>query len=150
MAVTTATSAAWLRGQNVQDVCMESTSKYWIPVFNILKQCGLSQSCPPEIRKTGQRAQDRFPERHPHRQPVPDGSCRGIFYPPADFRDLMELCRYCLKLTYMRTSEKSRFQNLMTISRMRLDCVSSAPSVNRHSASWNTLSWQAQARTSMT
>ena len=47
--------------------------------------------------------------------------------PPADIRDLRELCRYRLKLTYMRTSEKNRFQNSMTISKVRLDCVFSDP-----------------------
>ena len=33
--------AQWFKDQGVQDVCMESTGKYWIPVFNILEQCGL-------------------------------------------------------------------------------------------------------------
>ena len=28
----------WLTGHNCFDVCMESTGKYWIPVFNILEQ----------------------------------------------------------------------------------------------------------------
>ena len=27
----------WLLSYNCQDVCMESTGKYWIPVFNILE-----------------------------------------------------------------------------------------------------------------
>ena len=27
----------WLKSNNCFDVCMESTSKYWIPVFNILE-----------------------------------------------------------------------------------------------------------------
>ena len=49
------------------------------------------------------------------------------FIPPADIRDLRELCRYRLKLTYMRTSEKNRFQNSMTVSKVRLDCVFSDP-----------------------
>ena len=49
------------------------------------------------------------------------------YIPPADIRDLRELCRYRLKLTYMRTSEKNRFQNSMTISKVRLDSVFSDP-----------------------
>ena len=28
---------AWLSNNNCRDVCMESTGKYWIPVFNILE-----------------------------------------------------------------------------------------------------------------
>ena len=34
--------AAWLKEHGVQDVCMESTGKYWIPVFNILEQNGIN------------------------------------------------------------------------------------------------------------
>jgi hypothetical protein len=49
------------------------------------------------------------------------------FIPPADIRDLRELCRYGLKLTYIRTSEKNRFQNSMTISKIRLDSVFTDP-----------------------
>lgn len=30
--------AAWLAEHNRKDVCMESTGKYWIPVYNILDQ----------------------------------------------------------------------------------------------------------------
>jgi len=30
--------AAWLADNNCRDVCMESTGKYWIPVFNLLEQ----------------------------------------------------------------------------------------------------------------
>ncbi len=29
--------ADWLSSNNCNDVCMESTGKYWIPVFNILE-----------------------------------------------------------------------------------------------------------------
>ena len=31
----------WLAKYNCKDVCMESTGKYWIPVFNILEQHNL-------------------------------------------------------------------------------------------------------------
>lgn len=27
----------WLRSHHCSDVCMESTGKYWIPIFNILE-----------------------------------------------------------------------------------------------------------------
>lgn len=49
------------------------------------------------------------------------------FIPPADIRDLRELCRYRLKLTYIRTAEKNRFQNSMTVSKIRLDSVFTDP-----------------------
>lgn len=29
--------AVWLAGNNCKDVCLESTGKYWIPIYNILE-----------------------------------------------------------------------------------------------------------------
>ena len=29
--------AEWLKSNNCRDVCMESTGKYWIPIYNILE-----------------------------------------------------------------------------------------------------------------
>ncbi len=31
----------WLTDNNCYDVCMESTGKYWVPVFNILEERGI-------------------------------------------------------------------------------------------------------------
>ena len=31
----------WLHENNCLDVCMESTGKYWVPVFNILEKRGI-------------------------------------------------------------------------------------------------------------
>lgn len=33
--------AEWLKSYGVEDVCMESTGKYWIPVYDILEHNGL-------------------------------------------------------------------------------------------------------------
>ncbi len=33
--------AGWMKSYGVQDACMESTGKYWIPVYDILEQNGL-------------------------------------------------------------------------------------------------------------
>ena len=33
--------ADWLRENDCLDVCMESTGKYWVPVFNILEKRGI-------------------------------------------------------------------------------------------------------------
>ena len=33
--------AVWLHENDCLDVCMESTGKYWVPVFNILEKCDI-------------------------------------------------------------------------------------------------------------
>lgn len=38
--------AEWLKSYGVEDVCMESTGKYWIPVYDILEHNGLKPVLP--------------------------------------------------------------------------------------------------------
>ena len=122
------TMAIWLKEHGVQDVCMESTGKYWIPVFNILEQNGIKPilTHPKYVKQAnGQKTdfRDAIHMASMFRMDLVVAS----FIPPADIRDLRELCRYRLKLTYMRTAEKNRFQNSMTISKVRLDSVFTDP-----------------------
>lgn len=120
--------ADWLASYGVSDVCMESTGKYWIPVFDILEQKGLKPilTHPKYVKQAKGRKTDFRDAIHIaslFRMDLVSAS----FIPPADIRDLRELCRYRLKLTYCRTAEKNRFQNSMTISKVRLDSVFTDP-----------------------
>ena len=120
--------AEWFQDYGVQDVCMESTGKYWIPVFNILEQAGLKPVLThPKYVKQAKGQKTDFRDAIHIASMFRMDLVVASFIPPADIRDLRELCRYHLKLTYMRTSEKNRFQNSMTISKVRLDCVFSDP-----------------------
>lgn len=51
------------------------------------------------------------------------GIVRGSFLPNKDIRILRELTRYLYKLTNMRTSEKNRFTNALTVGNCKLDMV---------------------------
>ncbi len=120
--------AQWFKSYGVQDVCMESTGKYWIPVHDILEHSGLKPvlTHPKYVKQAkGQKTdfRDAIHIANLFRMDLVVAS----FIPPADIRDLRELCRYRLKLTYMRTSEKNRYQNSMTVSRIRLDSVFTDP-----------------------
>lgn len=120
--------AEWLRSYGVQDVCMESTGKYWIPVYDILEYNGLKPvlTHPKYVKQAKGRKTDFRDAIHIANLFRMD-LVVASFIPPADIRDLRELCRYRLKLTYMRTSEKNRYQNSMTVSRIRLDSVFTDP-----------------------
>lgn len=107
---------------------MESTGKYWIPFFNILEQCGLKPVLThPKYVKQAKGQKTDFRDAIHIASLFRMDLVVASFVPPADIRSLRELCRYRLKLTYMRTSEKNRFQNSMTVSKVRLDCVFSNP-----------------------
>ena len=120
--------AEWFAAYGIVDVCMESTGKYWIPVFDILEQKGLKPvlTHPKYVKQVKGRKtdfRDAMNIANLFRMDVVAAS----FIPPSDIRDLRELCRYRLKLTYMRTAEKNRYQNSMTVSKVRIDSVFKDP-----------------------
>lgn len=122
-----ATLRDWLLTQDCHDVCMESTSKYWIPIFNILEpHMHVILTHPKYVKAIKGKKTDKRDAKwiaNLFRFDI----VKASFIPPADIRALRELSRYRLKLSYMRTAEKNRYQNSMTISRIRIDCVLTDP-----------------------
>lgn len=117
----------WLLAQGCHDVCMESTGKYWIPIFNILEpHMNVILTHPKYVKAIKGKKTDKRDAKwiaNLFRFDI----VKASFIPPADIRALRELSRYRLKLSYMRTAEKNRYQNSMTISRIRIDCVLTDP-----------------------
>ena len=113
----------WLAQNNCQDICMESTGKYWIPVYNILEStCRLVLAHPKYVKaikgkKTDKRDAKWIADIFKH------DLINGSFIPPADIRQLRDLVRYRLKLTNYTTGEKNRAQNCLTVSNIKLDDV---------------------------
>ena len=55
--------ATWLAENNCKDVCMESTGKYWIPIYNILEpSCNIVLALP-KIRKSDSGKENRQARR---------------------------------------------------------------------------------------
>ena len=110
----------WLVTNNTLDVCMESTGKYWIPVFNILEEkCKCIITHPKYVRtilgkKTDKKDSVWIADMFKH------GLVEPSFMPPADIRQLRDLMRYRNKLVNIRTSEKNRFQNSLTVSNVQI------------------------------
>ena len=115
--------AAWLKENNCRDVCMESTGKYWIPVYNILeKTCKIVLAHPKYVKairgkKTDKKDAKWIADIFKH------DLVAGSFIPPADIRQLRDLVRYRQKLTNFTTGEKNRAQNCLTVSNIKLDDV---------------------------
>ena len=115
--------AAWLAQHNCKDVCMESTGKYWIPVWNVLEStCKLVLAHPKYLKaikgkKTDKRDAKWIADIFKH------DLLNGSFIPPADIRQLRDLVRYHCKLTNYTTGEKNRAQNCLTVSNIKLDDV---------------------------
>ena len=114
----------WLAKYNCNDICMESTGKYWIPVFNILEKHNLwvTLSHPKYTKPMKGNKTDRKDAKW-----ICDlymcGMVKSSFIPPADIRQLRDLVRYRFKLTNMITGEKNRAHNCLTVSNLKLDDV---------------------------
>ena len=110
----------WLLESNCKDVCMESTGKYWIPVYNILeKDCSIVLAHPKYVKairgkKTDKKDAKWIADLFKH------DLVAGSFMPPADIRQLRDLMRYRYKLTCFMSSEKNRLQNCLTVSNIQL------------------------------
>ncbi len=115
--------AAWLIENNCTDVCMESTGKYWIPIYNILEStCKIVLAHPKYVKairgkKTDKKDAKWIADIFKH------DLVSGSFIPPADIRQLRDLVRYRWKLTSFTTGEKNRAQNCLTVSNIKLDDV---------------------------
>ena len=114
----------WLKFYGCRDVCMESTGKYWIPVFNILEQsvCNVCLTHPKYVKAIKGKKTDKRDAKWISELFKCD-LVRSSFIPPADIRQLRDLCRYYVKLTYVNTSESNRAQNCLTVCNFKLDDV---------------------------
>lgn len=116
--------ADWLHGNDCLDVCMESTGKYWIPVFNILEKRGIRVIIAnPKWVKAVKGNKDDTKDSKWIGDLFRIGLVKNSFIPNKDVRVLRELTRYRYKLVSMKSSEKNRFQNAFTVCNVALDSV---------------------------
>jgi transposase len=115
--------AKWLTENNCRDICMESTGKYWIPVYNMLEAtCTVVLAHPKYVKairgkKTDTRDAQWIADIFKH------DLVSGSFIPPPEVRQLRDLMRYRTKLTSFSSGEKNRAQNCLTVSNIKLDDV---------------------------
>ncbi|WP_245917437.1 IS110 family transposase [Bacillus canaveralius] len=113
----------WLKSQSCKHVCMESTGKYWHPVFNILEHdCEVVVANPKYVKgirgkKTEKKDSIWLCDLHKH------GLVPGSFIPPLPIRQIRDLMRYRFELINFKSSEKNRVQNSLTVSNIMISSV---------------------------
>ena len=113
--------SSWLRENHCVDVCMESTEKYWVPVFNILEseKINVTIANPKWVAIKGNK-DDKKDSKW-----IGDlfrfDLVPGSFIPATPIRILREFTRYRYKLVSMKSSEKNHFQNAFTVCNIGLD-----------------------------
>lgn len=117
----------WLIENNCKYVCMESTGKYWIPIFNYLEgDIDVCLTHPKYVKAIKGKKTDKKDSKW-----IADlykfDLVRCSFIPPKDFRQLRELARYRFKIVCMKSSEKNRIQNGMTVSNIGIASILTDP-----------------------
>ena len=118
---------SWLKEHNCFEFAMESTGKYWIPIFNVLEDEIKVYVVHPKYtksikgKKTDKKDSKWIADLFKH------DLLKFSFIPPKEIRELRELSRYRIKLIAMRSSERNRYQNSMTISNIGLASILSDP-----------------------
>ena len=114
----------WLAALQVEQVCLESTGVYWVPVFNILEEAGLPvtlvnaahiKQVPGHKTDVGDAAWLADLLRH--------GLLRASFIPPATIRDLRELTRYRANLVRSRATEANHVLKTLEVANLKLGSV---------------------------
>ncbi len=113
----------WLLDNHCHDVCMESTGKYWVPVFNLLEDSvNVTISNPKWVKAVKGNKDDNKDSKW-----IGDlfriGLVPGSYIPAKPIRILREYTRYRYKLTSCKSSERNRFQNAFTVCNVALDAV---------------------------
>ncbi len=113
----------WVREQHITDVVMESTSVYWMHLYDLLD--GVTTPAvvnAAHVKKVPGRKTDVsdakwLAELHAH------GLLRLSFIPPKEIRDLRALTRYRTKLVATRTATRNRTIKLLETAGIKLTSV---------------------------
>ena len=113
----------WLLENNCRDVCMESTGKYWVPVYNLLEDSINVTIANPKWVRAVKGCKDDAKDSRWIGNLFRLGLVPGSFIPRKDIRILREYTRYRFKLMSCKSSEKNRYQNVFTVCNVALDAV---------------------------
>lgn len=113
----------WIREHAVTDVVMESTSVYWMHLYDLIE--GITRPAVVNAahvkkvpgRKTDVSDAQWLAELHAH------GLLRLSFVPPKEVRDLRGLTRYRIKLVATRTATRNRTIKLLETAGIKLSSV---------------------------
>ena len=102
---------------------MESSRKYWIPVFNTLEITCKVKFTHPKYTKPLKGNKTNRKDACWICDLFMCGMVKPRFIPPPVIRQLRDLVRYRMKLTNMITGETNRAQKCLTMFNLKLDDV---------------------------
>ena len=119
----------WFLEYGCNDVAMESTGKYWIPVANKLEEHDIAFKLvhPKYVKAVANHKTDKIDAGFIASLHACDMDGPGSVILPVKFRFLRFLARRYWKLGSILTAEKNRYQNCLTVSNIGLASVFSDP-----------------------
>ena len=119
--------ADWLTAEGVTEVVMEATGQYWKPVWYLLEERGF------RLQLVNVRHVKMVPGRKTDMadaawlaELLEHGLLKSSFVPPAEIRELRDLCRYRKRLIQTHTAEVQRVQKVLEDAGIKLDSVASS------------------------
>ena len=115
----------WLRRHNCFDICMESTGKYYVPVYRIVSDETFHVDVvhPKYVRAPRGKKNDKRDAKRIADMYMRDHIAEYSIIPPADILAIRDLTRYRRKTVNTITAEKNRMSNCLTVSCIKLDEV---------------------------
>jgi transposase len=114
----------WLKQNQCQTAAMESTSIYWIPLYDALEAAKIQVILANAYQVKaipGRKTDQKDSEWLAHLQSA--GLIRPSYIPPKQLRDLRELTRLRTKCVQTRTQNKNRVQKVLNRVNIRLRTV---------------------------
>jgi len=115
----------WLRQNNCYEICMESTGKYYMPVYRIVsdEQFHVDVVHPKYVRAPRGKKNDKRDAKRIADMYMRDHIAEYSIIPPADILAIRDITRYRRKTVNTITAEKNRMSNCLTVSCIKLDEV---------------------------
>lgn len=113
----------WLTTNNCFDICIESTGKYYVPIYNLLEDTIRVTVANPKWVSAVKGNKDDIKDSKWIGDLFRLGLVPGSFIPEKRVRVLRECTRYRYKLVSCKSSDKNRFQNAFTVCNFALDSV---------------------------
>jgi transposase len=115
----------WLRYYNCYEICMESTGKYYIPVYRIVSDeiFHVDVVHPKYVKAPRGKKNDKRDAKRIADMYMRDHIAEYSMIPPAEILAIRDVTRYRRKTVNAITSEKNRMSNCLTVSCIKLDEV---------------------------
>lgn len=115
----------WIRSENCFEVCMESTGKYWVPVYRIVSDNNFHIDIvhPKYVKAPWGKKNDKKDAKRIAEMYLLDHIAEYSIVPSNKILAIRDICRYRRKTVYTISAEKNRLSNCLTVSCIKLDEV---------------------------